>query len=297
MPNSMTGFAAAQGAFSDWSWSWDIRSVNGRGLDLRLRVPDWIEGLETEIRPLLQGAVARGNVTLSLRVVRAGQAAGVRIDAEALARTLDQIAAVEEAAMARGVNIVAPSATDILSQRGILEAPSSEAEDTAPLRKALVADFPALLADFNAMRAREGAALHGVLTAQIDQIADLTQEAGALGAERADRMAAQLRENLARVLDNSQGADSDRVAQELALIAVKADITEELDRLRAHVEAARELLADDGPVGRKLDFLTQEFNREANTLCSKSQHPGLTRVGLALKTTIDQMREQVQNVE
>ena len=297
MQFSMTGFAAAQGDFSQWSWVWDIRSLNGRGLEIRLRVPDWIAGLEGDIRQSIQGSVARGNVTLSLKLSRASAAPIQQINADALAQTLAFVAQIETAAMDHGVNIVAPSATDILSQRGILEAQNDAGEDTAPLKLAILTQLPKLLAAFNAMRAAEGRALHDILMGQVDRIADLTQEAQALCAGRADEMAASLRSNLAKVLDNTEGADADRVAQELALIAVKSDITEELDRLAAHVGAARDLLAGDGPVGRKLDFLTQEFNREANTLCSKSQNAALTRVGLELKTTIDQMREQVQNVE
>lgn len=294
---SMTGFAAGQGGLADWSWVWDIRGVNGRGLELRMRVPDWIEGLEAAIRPLVQGAVGRGNVTLSLRVARGSVGGAQQIDLAALARTLAQIAQIEAAAMEHGVNIVAPSATDILTQRGILDVPGDTDQDMAPLKKALLAEVPALLAAFNAMRAAEGSALHDILSAQVARIADLTAEAQALCGGRADEMAASLRTALARVTDNADGADPARVAQELALIAVKSDITEELDRLAAHVNAARDLLGAEGPMGRRFDFLTQEFNREANTLCSKSQNPALTRVGLLLKTTIDQMRKQVQNVE
>jgi uncharacterized protein (TIGR00255 family) len=165
------------------------------------------------------------------------------------------------------------------------------------LRDALVEQLPELLTSFLAMRATEGAALSEVLTGQFNQIETLTTAANAAASERKDHVANTLRENLARVLDNTEGADPDRVAQELAILAVKSDITEEIDRLASHVSAARELLATDGPIGRKLDFLSQEFNREANTICSKSQFADLTSIGLDLKAVIDQMREQVQNVE
>ncbi len=182
--------------------------------------------------------------------------------------------------------------------RGVLDVAAAE-EDTAPLLKALTAQLPELLASFNDMRAREGAALAGgVLAAQVDRIEALTAEAAALVDARADAQAETLRTALSRVMENTDGADADRVAQELALIAVKTDVREELDRLVAHVAAARELLGGDAPPrGRKLDFLMQEFNREANTLCSKAQFAELTRIGLDLKAVIDQMREQVQNVE
>jgi uncharacterized protein (TIGR00255 family) len=173
----------------------------------------------------------------------------------------------------------------------------SDIDDPAPLVAHLVVEFKDVLSDFIQMRESEGQALFRVLGGQLDQVASLTDQAADLAEQRKDKMAEALRENLSRVLDNAQGVEPDRIAQELALLAVKADITEEIDRLKAHVRAARELLAQDVAVGRKLDFLMQEFNREANTLCSKAQSADLTSVGLELKAVIDQMREQVQNVE
>ena len=184
----------------------------------------------------------------------------------------------------------------LASGRGVLEQ-ATTVNDVAALCATLLAEFPTVLADFNDMRAREGAALAQVLEAQLTQVAELTTQAAALAETRKDEMAQTLQRNLSRVLDNAEGVDADRLAQELALIAVKSDITEEIDRLHAHVDAARALLAQDGAVGRKLDFLMQEFNREANTLCAKAQSTALTQIGLALKAVIDQMREQVQNVE
>ena len=171
------------------------------------------------------------------------------------------------------------------------------AADPAALAEAALRDLPGLIADFSAMRGEEGAALAAAILQRLDEVSGLVGQARLLAEERRDRQAETLRTNLARVLDNADGADPDRVAQELALLAVKSDLAEEMDRLDAHVAAARGLLAQEGPVGRKLDFLMQEFNREANTLCSKAQSADLTRVGLDLKTVIDQMREQVQNVE
>jgi len=299
MLHSMTGFAAGQGGFDGWTWTWDMRAVNGRGLDIRLRMPDWIDGLESAARAQVQKSVSRGNVTLSLRLTRHGEIVAARIDAAVLDRVLAQIAEIESAAMTHGVNIVAPSATDILNQRGIVDTSGNNGDtgNTAALAAALIRDLTGVIAGFNAMRGAEGRALQGILTAQLDQIEILNQEVKVLCAARADQMRAALRDALARVMDNTEGADPDRVAQELAIVAVKTDITEELDRLSAHVTAARDLLDHAGPVGRKLDFLMQEFNREANTLCSKAQNIELTRVGLALKSSIDQMREQVQNVE
>ena len=296
MTKSMTGFAAAKGEVPGWTWAWDIRSVNARGLDIRMRLPDWIDGLEPALRPLVQKALARGNVSLSLKVQSETSDATGNIDHTALDHALSMLAAVEQAAQHRGISLTPATPADLLTLRGVIDATTSD-QDTSPLRDALVGAMPDLLAAFNQMRAAEGAALETVLRDQIDQIETLTAAAAEEAETRRAQMAVSLRENLARVLDNTDGADPDRVAQELALIAVKTDVTEELDRLRAHVGAARDLLTAGGPVGRKFDFLTQEFNREANTLCSKSQSADLTRIGLDLKHVIDQMREQVQNVE
>ena len=258
---SMTGFAARRGAGVGYSWTWDLRSVNGKGLDLRLRVPDWIDGLEAMLNAAL-AAVGR----------------------------------VELAGMALGVTLRQATAADVLTLRGVIDASAVET-DTTSLRQVLLADLPALLAEYHAMRASEGRALAAVLTAQLDRIATLTSEAQAETVNRAASQAATLREGVVRVLAATDAVDPARLAQELALLAVKTDVTEELDRLTAHVAAARAHLAEGQPAGRKLDFLMQEFMREANTLCSKAQSLALTRIGLDLKTVIDQMREQVQNVE
>lgn len=296
MRQSMTGFASGQGSAGRYRWTWEIRSVNARGLDLRLRVPDWIEGLETALRARLGKAVTRGNVTLNLRVQADDSAALQMLNSDQLDATLTALAEVETRAMDRGITLAPATATGILALRGILDSSSTE-EDTADLRAALEADFTPVLKDFCAMRAAEGEALQAILSAQVEQIKLLTAQAEGLAEARRDDMADQMKTALSRVLDNADSADPDRVAQELALIAVKADVTEELDRLNAHAAAALDLLASNGPVGRRLDFLTQEFNREANTLSSKAQFQPMTRVGLDLKTVIDQMREQVQNVE
>lgn len=295
---SMTGFAARRGAGVGYTWAWDLRSVNGKGLDLRLRLPDWIDGLEALVRAELQKAVTRGNVSLTLKVAQdEGRDAGAfRLNDGLLAAALGALGRVEAAAMAGGVTLRQPTAADVLTLRGVIDATAQET-DTTPLRAALMADMPGLLADFHAMRRAEGQALATVLIGQLDQIASLTADASRETALRAATQADTLREGLARVLAATDAVDEARLAQELALLAVKTDVTEELDRLAAHVIAARAHVADPEPVGRKLDFLMQEFMREANTLCSKAQSLRLTRIGLDLKTVIDQMREQVQNVE
>ncbi len=296
MIHSMTGFAALKGHHAAWSWAWDIRAVNARGFDLRLKLPDWIEGLEPAVRKALAGAVTRGSVSVGLKLTREAAAGGVALDAAALDRALSMLAEITQAAGARGIVLATPSAVEIAQMRGVSDA-VPEAEDSAGLRAALVADLPGLLAAFNEMRAHEGAALKSVLETQLDEIEALVSAGVAAAEARREAQAANLRAALARVMDNTEAADPDRVAQELALIAVKSDVREELDRLAAHVGQARSLLAGKEACGRKLDFLMQEFNREANTLCSKAQFQELTRIGLDLKALIDQMREQVQNVE
>ncbi|MGR3504744.1 MAG: YicC/YloC family endoribonuclease [Paracoccaceae bacterium] len=292
----MTGFATAKGSACGALWSWDLRSVNGKGLDLRLRVPDWIEGLETQLRTRLTAQIGRGNVTLNLRLSREEGVGEMTVNPGGLTAVIAAMACVETEAMQAGLSLAPATAADILGIRGVLETRSLEAE-SGPLLKALMADFETVLADFKQMRRTEGRALHAVISAQLAQITTLVDQIAAASEARNTEMAATMRTNLARVLDNTDGADPQRVAQELALIAVKADVTEELDRLRAHIAAALDLLQSSDPVGRKLDFLTQEFNREANTLCAKAQHKTLTRIGLDLKTVIDQMREQVQNIQ
>lgn len=295
---SMTGFAARRGAGLGYAWVWDLRSVNGKGLDLRLRVPDWIDGLEAAIRADLQKQVARGNVNLTLKISQdeGRDDTAFRLNETGLAAALAAIGRIEAVAMEKGVTLRQPTSADVLTLRGVIDATQQET-DSAPLRQAVLADLPALLADFTAMRAKEGAALASVLGHQLDRIADLTNAAKAEVQTRAETQADTLRQAVAKVLGMTEAMDPARLAQELALLAVKTDITEELDRLAAHVSAARAHLTDAAGVGRKLDFLMQEFMREANTLCSKAQSLTLTRIGLDLKTVIDQMREQVQNVE
>jgi len=292
----MTGFAARNGESDGFSWAWEVRSVNAKGLDIRLRVPDWVEGLEAAVRKQVAKSVGRGNINLTLRVQRDEGSAPLNLNDVQLVRVLDALSRIEDAAADSDLTLVHCTAADVLAQRGVIDT-SVVQDDTGPLLAALLEDLPPLLEDFTAMRRNEGAALDKVIHEQIDQIEILTKEAAIAAEARREDVAKTLRENLARVLDNTDGADPDRVAQELALLAVKADVMEELDRLRAHVDAARDLMGKPGPIGRKLDFLMQEFMREANTLCSKSQSVDLTRIGLDLKAVIDQMREQVQNVE
>jgi len=293
----MTGFSSSQGSLGRHSWSWEIRSVNAKGLDLRLRVPDWLDGLETLLRAQLAKALARGNVSLSLRLSRSDDGAGqLDLNSAVLGSMMQVVGAIEAAAVEANITLAPTSAADLMALRGVLEQTSGH-DDPAPLVKELNKEFESLVAEFVQMREAEGAALAAILTNQLAQISLLTEEAETRAEARKPLVAAALQANLAKVLDNTEGSDPGRVAQELALLAVKSDVTEEIDRLESHVTAARDLLAKGGAVGRKLDFLMQEFNREANTLCSKAQNSDLTATGLELKAVIDQMREQVQNIE
>ncbi len=294
---SMTGFASADGAVEPWQFTMDLRGVNGRGLDLRLRVPDWVEGLEAEARKRLQSGIGRGSVTLSIRVTRGETVPDLRINGEALASALGTLSQIETAAREASVTLAPVTATDVAALRGVLDNSEEANEDSAPLKTALLAELDRLIAAFNADRHREGRALAEVLFRQVDEVERLQGLAISALGNRSEAQRAAMERNLAKLLDTTDMPDETRLAQELALIAVKTDVSEEIDRLATHVDGARGLLAASGPVGRKLDFLMQEFNREANTLCSKAQSTELTRIGLDLKTVIDQMREQVQNVE
>ncbi|PIE10530.1 MAG: YicC family protein [Rhodobacterales bacterium] len=290
MIRSMTAFASVPQTHDDLALTWEIRSVNGRGRDLRMRLPEGSGPAESALRKALESQITRGSVTLSLRVQGSGGARGAAVDADGLAAMLAALDQVEQSVM----GLAPVSAADVLRLPGVMVA---EAAVTLPGPEVLLSGVEALLEPFDAMRAREGAALAEVILGQLDRIAGLIDAAGEAAAARRPAQAEALQRALDAVLNGSRKVDPDRMEQELALIAVKSDITEELDRLRAHVGAARALLAEGGPVGRRLDFLAQEFNREANTLCSKSGDQALTAIGLDLKTVIDQMREQIQNVE
>ncbi len=293
---SMTGFAAKTGEGQGYAWQWDIRGVNAKGFDLRLRIPDWIEGLEQSIKATASKKMVRGSININLRLTRDEATVPIEINTDQLNKLLDAIAHIEAQANRADVPLANVSAFDLLQHKSVYQA-VAQTSDTTQLKALLLEDFKPVLDDFLNARQSEGAALQHVLENHITQIATLTDQAAIAAKARQGDAAEALKTALARVLENTDNVDEARVTQELALLAVKADITEEIDRLKAHVDAARDLLAADGPVGRKLDFLSQEFNREANTLCSKSGSVDLTRIGLDLKAVIDQMREQVQNVE
>ncbi|OJX79446.1 YicC/YloC family endoribonuclease [Magnetospirillum sp. 64-120] len=294
---SMTGYARAEGRDAQTTWLWEAKSVNGKGLDVRCRLPHGLDGVEIAARDLATRKLKRGNVQLSLTLTANAQGPGLRVNKEFLA---ELVALVDE--MGPSHQNIAPARWDgLLAVKGVLETANgdeAEPEDIRDAREAAIkADLEKVLDSLAAMRGVEGERIQAVLASQLDEVATLADRAGATAALRPEAVRERLRQQVASVLEAAPSLGEDRIAQEVALIAVKADVREELDRLRAHVAAARDLIAQGGAVGRKLDFLSQEFNREANTLCSKSSDVELTRIGLDLKAVIDQFREQVQNIE
>lgn len=291
---SMTGFAEAHGAHGNLRWRWEVKSVNGRGLDLRLRTPPGFDGIEPAARMLATERFRRGNVQAFLNIEPQEGSRGLKIDPEALASA---VRIAREIAEQTGL---APARVDgLLGLKGVIVQDDLVASDPAERAARDAALVESLASAFDALRrARrtEGGKLGHLLGGFIDEIERLTDQAASLAAAQPaalrERLAAQMKE----LLENTSLSD-ERLAQEVALLATRADVREELDRLRAHIHDARELLRSGEAIGRKLDFLAQEFNREANTLCSKSADIALTRVGLALKHAIDQFREQAQNVE
>ncbi|SDE11946.1 YicC/YloC family endoribonuclease [Limimaricola pyoseonensis] len=296
MIRSMTAFASRSGRRGAQHWALEMRGVNARGLDLRLRLPDGLHGLEQPLRRLLSARLTRGAVTMSLKVSRDPALGGWEIDEAELDRVLSAIGRVTARAQQRGLPLAPSSASDILAARGVMRGAESDT-DEAGLTEAMMPEAEALLSDFLSMREAEGAALARILSGHLDEVAALLAEARAAAAERGAGAAERLEAAIARVAGAGARVEPDRLAQELALLATRSDVTEELDRIEAHLDAARALLADDAPSGRRLDFLVQEFQREAGTLCAKSGSERLTRAGLELKAVIERVREQVQNVE
>ncbi|THD63942.1 MAG: YicC family protein [Phenylobacterium sp.] len=288
----MTGFGRAEGAQGDWSWAVEARSVNGRNLEVRFRGPPGFEGLERAAREGAQGRFLRGQLTVGVQAKRAEGAGAVRINVEQLERYLAAGAPYVQTGLA-----APPRLDGLLALRGVVEQADAveDPEAMAALEAAMAVSMGAALDGLAADRAEEGRALAGVLDGLVARIGELTAKASSLAEGQPAIIKARFEKRLTELA--SEAASEERILQEAAAMAVKADVQEELDRLRGHVDAARGLLATDGGVGRKLDFLTQEFMREANTLCSKSASGALTAVGLDLKATIEQFREQVQNVE
>lgn len=289
---SMTGFARAAGTVGIHAWAWEIRSVNGRGLDIRVRVPPGLEVLAEAARKRLTGAFSRGTLHVNLQVTSDAGPPRPRINEAALAALLRSVEQLPASA-----TVTPPSFDGLLGIRGIVEF-AAEGEDTlSVVEKPVLAGLEEVVGGLKDARASEGRALETVLRGHLDSIARLTTDAEAHPARGVEAIRERIAAQVALLLEASQALDPQRLHQEAALLAVKADIREEIDRLQAHVAALRLLLEQGGPIGRKLDFLSQEFGREASTLCAKAGDAGLSRIGLELRTVVDQMREQVQNVE
>ncbi len=295
---SMTGYARAQGADERRRWVWEARSVNGRNLEIRCRVPQGFDRLENPARTAVGGRLKRGNVSLTLTLTSERQSSPLRIN-RALLAELGTL--VEEVRKSTGA--AAPSADGLLRVRGVIEE-EEEGEQTeealAALEKAMSATLDEVLKALVAARAAEGKALAKVIDGHVVEIEGLCRRAAERAQAQIGTVRARFESQLGELLGRTPALSEERFAQEVALLVGKADVREELDRLAAHISQARTLLAEarqDNPVGRKFDFLCQEFNREANTLCSKSADIELTRIGIDLKGAVERMREQVQNVE
>ena len=292
--SSMTGFARSHGTCGAYAWAWEIKSVNGKGLDVRLRLPQGWDAVEVPVRASAAAALARGSVYATLTVERKGIAPVVRVNEPVLNAVL---ATLKD--LSGRVDAEPPRLDGILTLKGVIEVidEDEKEEERRAAEQAVIAGFHEVVAELAAMRRREGEALALVLAQRLAEIAALTARAEAVPGRRPEAIRARIAEQVATLLDASSRFDPDRLHQEAILIASKADIREELDRLASHVAQVGRLIADGGAIGRRLDFLAQELNREANTLCSKSNDVELTNTGLELKTVVEQFREQVQNLE
>jgi uncharacterized protein (TIGR00255 family) len=290
----MTGFARSNGTSGPYTFEWELKSVNAKGLDLRIRLPPGWEELEASARKRAGEALSRGTLYASLNAKRSTTGATVRINEDVLAGIV-RVASV----LAGKIDAVAPSIDGLLAIKGVIEVvepEGDEAEDIAAKAAAALA-FDHALVDLIAMRRREGGALGQLVAQRMDEIEQLAAKAEAAPGRKPEAIKARISEQIAVVLDASDRFDPDRLHQEAVLIAARADIREELDRIASHIAQVREMIGKGGAVGRRLDFLAQEFNREVNTCCSKSNDLELTNLGLEMKNAVEQFREQVQNLE
>jgi uncharacterized protein (TIGR00255 family) len=292
--SSMTGFARGHGNSGAYAWVWEIKSVNGKGLDLRLRLPPGWDAIEVPVRAIAAETLGRGSIQANLTVERSGVAPVVRVNAAVLQAVL---AAVRD--LAPQIEASPASLDGLLALKGVMEVSDTEEgeEERRIVEAAVTAGFGEVVGALGDMRRHEGAALGRVLSTRLEEIAALTKRADQSPGRRPEAVRARLAEQVATLLAQSERFDPDRLHQEAILIATKADVREELDRLTAHVGQAKRHIDQGGPIGRRLDFLAQELNREANTLCAKANDVELTNVGLELKAAVEQFREQVQNVE
>jgi uncharacterized protein (TIGR00255 family) len=292
--SSMTGFARSHGVCGSYTWAWEIKSVNGKGLDLRLRMPPGWDAIDAPVRVRLSEVLARGSVQANLTIERSGAVPTVRINTE----VLDAVLAALKQLRSR-VEAAPPSLDGLLALKGVMEVSETEESEEERLNAEtfVTTGFADAVGALSEMRRQEGAVLGNLLSARLSEIAALAERADKSPGRQPGAIRARLAEQIATLLEQSERFDPDRLHQEAILIATKADVREELDRLAAHVTQARNLIGQGGPVGRRLDFLAQELNREANTLCAKANDVELTNIGLELKAAVEQFREQVQNVE
>ncbi|MBI3112971.1 MAG: YicC family protein [Rhodospirillales bacterium] len=291
----MTGFARSEGQQDGRAWTWEVKSVNGRGLDVRCRLALGFENLEQVVRDGVAARCKRGNIAVTLTMTRSQGDGGYRINQAVLAELLTTLPQIRK----QIPDAATPSIDGLLSLRGVIEPVEETLDDAtrAALEATMLADLDRALEALSTMRDDEGARLTAALRSRLDEIGRLTDEAEKLAALQPAAIRERLKTQVEMLIVDVPAISEERLAQEAAILMSKADMREELDRLKAHGEAAREQMEVNGAVGRKLDFLCQEFNREANTLCSKSQDVELTRIGIELKAAIEQLREQVQNIE
>jgi uncharacterized protein (TIGR00255 family) len=292
--SSMTGFARSHGTSGSYAFEWELKSVNAKGFDLRVRLPPGWDDLEAFAKKRAAEVLSRGTVYANLNVKRTNAVSTVRINEDVLG-SIVKVAGV----LAGKIDAVAPSIDGLLALKGVIELvepESNEAEDKAA-KTAAGAAFDQALLDLVEMRQREGVTLGQILSQRMEEIERLARKAEAAPGRKPEAIRARLAEQIAALLETSDRFDPDRLNQEALLIAAKADIREELDRIASHISQARDLISKGGPVGRRLDFLAQEFNREVNTCCSKSNDLELTNTGLEMKNVVEQFREQVQNLE
>jgi len=292
--HSMTGFARAEGRDGTVDWIWEAKSVNGRGLDLRCRIANGLEALEPELRKAVTARFKRGNITINLHLLRQAGTPQVRVNRELLD---DLIALAGEYRGAEGIE--RPGLDGLLALRGVIEPVEKIEEDSdcAAREQAISVSMAELLDELSKARAAEGASLSEIVGTQLVAMESLRRRAGESAALRPEAVKARLKAQVSTLLEAGAPLAEERIAHELAILAVKTDIREELDRLGTHIAAAKALVSKGSVIGRKLDFLAQELNREANTLCAKSSDAQLSDIGLELKAVIDQFREQVQNIE
>ena len=292
--SSMTGFGRSNNSFENYSWVWELKSVNGKGLDLRTRIPQGFDTLDKHVKSVAKKVLFRGTLNILLQIKKDGVETVLNVNEDVLNKL---IIIAKDAAIKH--NLPMPSIDNLLTIREVIEVNNDDTPDyTEKGRdKAVKLSFDEALKSLISSREEEGAATYCMLSLILDDINRLLSEAEVIGLKQPELLKEKYEKKLGSLFDNKQDIDQDRLAQEIVLLALKSDIKEETDRLNAHIVSARKLLLTNGPVGRKLEFLTQEFNREINTLCSKSSDTRLTNIGLSLKASIDQFREQVLNVE